>query len=62
MTVGKQDLSALKEGGIFGYPVDSGTGCFMDRAAREALNEEMRANPDYYEKMLAEMDKTYVHT
>jgi len=55
MTIGDQ-------GEIFGYPVDSGTGCFMDRSAHLSLNEKTRANPNYYETMLAEMEKTYTRT
>ena len=30
-----EDLAALPSGNIFGYGVDSGTGCFMDAAAAE---------------------------
>lgn len=32
-----QDSSTLKEGTIFGYPVDAGLGCFMDADAAPAL-------------------------
>jgi Protein of unknown function (DUF4241) len=31
-TTDKQDLATLKEGHIFGYPVDTGLGCFTDEA------------------------------
>lgn len=34
-----QDVATLKEGYIFGYPVDSGTGCFCDPAAQKLINE-----------------------
>jgi len=31
-TTAQQDLATLKEGHIFGYPVDAGMGCFTDEA------------------------------
>ncbi|PZU82274.1 MAG: hypothetical protein DI529_14715 [Chryseobacterium sp.] len=33
-----QNLKDLKEGEIFGYPVESGMGSFMDKDAQDALN------------------------
>jgi len=62
MTVGEQDTSTLKEDEFFGYPVDAGTGCFMDRSAGRLLNERMREQDTFYETMIAEMNKTYRHT
>ena len=47
MTVAGQDAATLQEGRIFGYPVDSGTGCFMDRSAHIALDRVMRDDPDF---------------
>ena len=35
---GDQNLEDLKEGEIFGYPVESGMGSFMDKNAQNALN------------------------
>ena len=35
---GDQNLEDLKEGEIFGYPVESGMGSFMDKDAQSALN------------------------
>ena len=35
---GDQNLEDLKEGEIFGYPVESGMGSFMDKVAQNALN------------------------
>lgn len=57
-----QDTSALKEGHFFGYGVDSGTGCFIDLSAAKVLELKMRENPDYYEEIIAAMDRTYVST
>src|SRR5262249_29187013 len=37
LTVGNQQLDTLKDGDYFGYGVDSGTGCFMDRSTGKAL-------------------------
>jgi hypothetical protein len=62
MLVGNQSVSDLKENEIFGYPVDSGTGCFMDRTAAEALDRRMRENREFFEVMMAEMEKTYRDT
>ena len=33
-----QNISELKEGEIFGYPVESGMGCFMDLETQECLS------------------------
>lgn len=62
LTVGDQDTSALVMGEIYGYPVDSGTGCFMDRATALLLAKKMRENADYYETLVDEMEKTYTST
>jgi len=62
LTTGSQDISNLKDGEIFGYGVDSGTGCFMDSSASRLLNDAMRKDPNYYETLSKEMDKTYRHT
>ena len=34
-----QDVKELAEGEIFGYPVESGMGCFMDAETQHSLNE-----------------------
>lgn len=60
-TIPGQYLGDLKEGEIFGYPVDAGLGCFMDKAAyarmqdREALAIEKANSADinYYDDVLA---------
>ncbi|HXQ35368.1 MAG TPA: DUF4241 domain-containing protein, partial [Anaerolineales bacterium] len=57
-----QDVDSLEPDYIFGYGVDSGTGCFMDQRASEVLTERMNADEDYFQVLIAEMDKTYVHT
>jgi hypothetical protein len=62
MTTGNHDASTLEAGHIFGYGVDSGTGSFMDRSAGELLSRKMAAETDFFETMMAEMDKTYRHT
>jgi Protein of unknown function (DUF4241) len=62
LLVGDQRVEELKPGEVFGYPVDSGTGCFMDVVAAKALDQRMRASPDFVEIMIAEMEKTYRHT
>jgi hypothetical protein len=62
LTAGNQDVSTLKAGEIFGYGVDSGTGCFIDRSAARALDKVMREQENFFEIMIAEMEKTYRHT
>lgn len=37
-TVKGQDTADLAEGEVFGYPVESGMGCFMDFVAQDCLN------------------------
>ena len=62
LTIGDQDTSLLKENELFGYPVDSGTGCFMDVSVGSALVQSMREQDTFYETLIAEMDKTYRNT
>lgn len=62
MTVGNHDPSELKDGEIFGYGVDSGTGCFMDLTAYHLLAQRMSEKADFYETLIAEMEKTYKNT
>lgn len=58
----EQELAELDEGEVFGYGVDSGTGCFMDEEAARGLLRKMDEEEDYYEEVIDELDKTYVHT
>ena len=57
-----QDESVLGEDEVFGYPVDSGTGCFMDEAGADLLRYEFERDDTYFERLTDEMDKTYVPT
>jgi hypothetical protein len=57
-----QDVGSVQPDHIFCYGVDSGTGCFMDPGASQALAERMNNDEDYSQTLIAEMDKTYVHT
>jgi hypothetical protein len=55
-----QDLSTLtEEDEYFGYPVDAGTGCFMDKSAANIL---LTKDENYSQFMITEMEKHYVHT
>jgi hypothetical protein len=45
-----QDVSQLNPGGLFGYPVDAGTGAFLDPLAGEAARALRAAEPDVWEK------------
>ncbi len=62
LTVGDQNISLLKGDELFGYPVDAGTGCFMDVSVGRALMQLMRERDNFYETLIAEMDKTYRNT
>lgn len=62
MTVGDQDTSTLEQNESFGFAVDAGTGCFMDRSASLALDERMRLQDNFDVTMIAEMDKHYLDT
>lgn len=57
-----QDTGSLKKNEFFGYPVDSGTGCFMDADSACALIGRMRQDDKYFEEIIHAMDKTYVNT
>jgi hypothetical protein len=57
-----QPLRALKRDEFYGYPVDSGTGCFMDLNAARVLDKRMSKDPDYFWQLLAATEPVYVHT
>lgn len=57
-----QDPSTLEPDHIFGYSVDAGTGCFMDRAAAALLADRMSGDDEYYETIIDAMEKTDVPT
>jgi hypothetical protein len=52
----------LKAGTIFGYGVDSDSGCFIDGAAAPIFDEASRQRPDFFDTMEAEMQKSHRHT
>lgn len=54
-----QDPTSLAPGEIFGYGVDSGTGCFGDSNAYRLVSE---AGGEFAEKMMAESRQVYRHT
>lgn len=47
-----QDASKLEEGHIFCYPVDAGTGCFMDVDAAAAFQRRLDEDPDYCQELI----------
>jgi hypothetical protein len=56
-----EDVSDLEEGEVFGYPVDSGTGCFMDGETARRVVEDV--DPDEFsEALIEEMERTYETT
>jgi Protein of unknown function (DUF4241) len=62
MASGKNNPSELKAGHMFGYGVDSATGCFMGSSAGDVLTRKMKEQDNFFETMMAEMEKTYRHT
>lgn len=56
-----QQESSLKENEIFGYGVDAGTGCFMDKEAAEILIQRLR-DCKYSDFLIDEMEKNYMST
>jgi hypothetical protein len=60
-----KSLSSLQPGHIFVYPVDAGTGCFMDLEAARALTaraEQAAARHEDDDELFDALMKTYVHT
>lgn len=56
-----EDASELGEGEIYGYPVDSGTGCFMDDETARLVNEHMDEE-EFADALDDEMERTYEDT
>lgn len=55
-----QDINSLEEDEIFGYPVDAGTGCFMDVETAKTFSDKTDEN--FADFMIKAMEKNYVHT
>lgn len=45
-----------------GYGVDSGTGCYMDVKTAKLLEKRMEREPNYFMKLIPEMEKQQVNT
>ena len=52
-----QDQSTLGPNQFFGYPVDAGTGCFMDLSVATELSQRMNADDDWDSSLIAEIEK-----
>lgn len=57
-----QDATKLSDEEIFGYGVDSGTGCFMDTSGAEKYSNYLNQKEDNYNVVIDEMEATYKHT
>ena len=57
-----QDLASLEEDEYFGYPVDAGTGAFMDASTNHALLQRYHRDSTYSDTVIAAMRDTYVDT
>lgn len=53
-----QDITQLAEDEIFCYPVDAGTGCFMDAEVGQLLQQRT----DFADQLLEILNQTYRHT
>ncbi|SRR5260221_4580566 len=62
LTNANQDLSKLREDEYFGYSVDAGTGCFMDLSVSQALVKKLEKQPNFYETIIAGLEKNDVPT
>ena len=57
-----QRLRGLKPSEFYGYPVDSGTGCFMDLKAAGVLRKRKRDDRGYSDRLIKAGRSVYVHT
>lgn len=57
-----EELSSLKEGEVFYYSVDSGTGCFMDQEAAALHVQKLDSDDEYEGYLTDEMEVNYVNT
>ncbi|MBN2910860.1 DUF4241 domain-containing protein [Polycladomyces sp. WAk] len=57
-----QDPNTLEDGEVFGYPVDSGTGCFMDYETALRYKKISQENPLFHEFILEETKNNYADT
>lgn len=58
----EQDITTLQDCEIFGYPVDTGVGCFMDYQTALKYKEIIVDNPQYDERILEAMKMNYADT
>jgi len=54
-------IESLKEGEFFGYPVDSGTGCFIDESSVSFLSN-ITSDQKNLDGLISAMQKNYVDT
>lgn len=57
-----QDLEVLNSDEFYGYGVDSGTGCFMDKNIATEYESRIDHDEDYFDDLIKEMDQSYKHT
>lgn len=61
-TIAGQDIAALKDDEFYGYGVDTGTGCFMDRLGAAALAAKMDVDAGYSDTIIKAMESRSVQT
>jgi hypothetical protein len=52
----------VAEGEILGYPVESGTGCFMDKEAADWFLAQLDYDIDFDRHLMEQINRNYVHT
>ncbi|MFC0776419.1 DUF4241 domain-containing protein [Terrimonas alba] len=57
-----QDIASLQPGEIFGYGVDSGTGCFMDVSAATRFLDFLKEDEEHSIDITDNMEATYKNT
>lgn len=61
-TLEGQDLSEISGDSFYGYPVDSGTGGFLNSLGSAELRKFLDPNSGNYMSLIEELNKTYKHT
>ena len=56
-----QKIESLNEGEVFGYPVDSGTGCFIDESTIPFLSD-FTSDQENVDSLIYAMQENYVDT
>lgn len=56
-TTEKQDIKTLEDGEVFCYPVDTGTGCFMDAQVGQLLEQRRSKGEDFADQLFDTLER-----